>query len=150
MTCPGSVYALEGVEDRGSGYAREGTAAHALFEALLRERYEGLFPDENVTAYRWIGHKFNVAEEGQEPIFISVDQEMAEHVQDVLDYVARRVAEMGPTCIVYPERRVTPKWATGHDDSDGTADCTLVSDTEVEVIDLKYGRGVRVEVSTYD
>lgn len=36
MTCPGSVKLAEGIEDKGSSYAAEGTAAHELAEHILR------------------------------------------------------------------------------------------------------------------
>lgn len=33
-------------------------------------------------------------------------------------------------------------------DSFGTADCVIIGDTDLHVIDYKYGRGVRVEVGS--
>jgi hypothetical protein len=35
MTCPGSVVLTEGLEDKGSDAAEEGTAAHELAERIL-------------------------------------------------------------------------------------------------------------------
>jgi len=36
MTCPGSVKLTEGIEDKGSSYAAEGTAAHEMAERILK------------------------------------------------------------------------------------------------------------------
>jgi len=36
MTCPGSVKLAEGIEDTGSSYAAEGTAAHEMAERILK------------------------------------------------------------------------------------------------------------------
>jgi hypothetical protein len=49
---------------------------------------------------------------------------------------------------VHAERKVSMNWILGSHAYDGTADVTLVSPTEVEVVDLKFGRGVVVEVGT--
>lgn len=156
MTCPGSVHATEGMVDQSSIYADEGTGAHALLEVVLLEKYD-VFDNPNTSAYCHVGRKFNVADKGREPVFITVDNEMAEHVQSVVDYVERRVAEMstgpdGSLCTVqmFSERRVSPEWLVGSDQHDGTTDITLVSPYEIEIVDLKYGRGVVVEVGTLD
>lgn len=41
MACPPSARLGEGIEDKGSEYAQEGTLAHRIGELLLRKRWEG-------------------------------------------------------------------------------------------------------------
>lgn len=41
ITCPLSARLGEGIEDKGSEYAQEGTLAHRIGELLLRKRWEG-------------------------------------------------------------------------------------------------------------
>ena len=146
MTCPGSAAACADYPDTTSPYADEGTAAHAVLESTLKRRFN-VFGSPRMTAHDAVGERINVADEGSEPRLVSVTDDMAEHVQTVVDYVANRVVEMkakGPVVVV-PERKVSPAWALGTEDCSGTADIILVSDAEIEVIDLKFGRGVVVE-----
>jgi hypothetical protein len=152
-TCPGSVSACEGLPDSTSSYADEGTAAHWVLEQCLLERYSG-FGDPNTPASNYLGRSVNTADDGQEARHVVVNQEMVEHVQSVLDYVAARKAALEGAStspvIVLPETRVNPSWALGTDACKGTADVALISDQEIEIIDLKYGRGVVVEVGTQE
>jgi hypothetical protein len=154
LWCLGSIYATDGIIDRGSSYADEGSGAHCLLEVVVLEKYD-IFGDGKANCYTHIGRRFNVADEGKEPVFITVDMDMANHVQTVVDYIDRRVQEMsvGPNgertrVEVYAERKVSPYWILKSHEHDGTADVTLVSPYEVEVVDLKFGRGVVVEVGT--
>lgn len=156
--CPGSVAACAGLPDSTSPYADEGTAAHTILERVLQGRYT-IFGLSTFSAAQFVGERVNVADEGEEPRLVTVDDAMAEHVDTVADYVERRRQEMaaagthngfpGPV-LVNAERQVSPQWALGTHDCAGTADVILVSDHEVEVIDLKYGRGVVVEPGTHE
>jgi len=38
MSCPGSVFLSQGLEDKKTIYAAEGTVAHAICEELLKNR----------------------------------------------------------------------------------------------------------------
>jgi hypothetical protein len=157
-TCPGSVAACDGLPDSTSVYADEGTGAHEVLEKTLLRRYD-VFGSPSIMAAEMVGQRLDVADEGQEPRLVLVTEDMAEHVQTVLDYVERRRLEMsrvnGPEnpaipVMVVSERRVSPAWVLGSDDCNGTADVLLISDREVEVVDYKHGRGVAVEVGTTD
>ena len=120
MACPGSI-ALEATmpEPPDSPYAAEGTAAHALADKCLREGHD--------TA-GYIGTTF----EGQ-----IVVQEMIDAVQIYLDYVRSQPGKL------FPERRVNfSDWVP---DGFGTSDAIVLHEGMLTVIDLKYGRGVRVD-----
>lgn len=144
--CPGSVLAEPAPGAGGSSaYADEGTAAHWVLEQALSSKYVMGFPQALAAPY--LGQRVDVADEGEEPRLITVDQEMVDYVQEVIDYVDERVAfyrQWGPVT-VYPERRVNPAVFIGSDNCAGTEDVSIHSNWGVEVVDLKYGRGVVVD-----
>ncbi|MFM4127807.1 DUF2800 domain-containing protein [Klebsiella quasipneumoniae subsp. similipneumoniae] len=117
MRCLGSL-ALESTQpDKSSAFAEEGTRAHALAEELLNGRLLGFEPDQNA-----------------EP--------------EMLDYVLRYVDAVwalaeGNELMV--EQRVDFSHIVGVENSFGTADAVVIVGNELQIHDLKYGRGVRVD-----
>jgi hypothetical protein len=73
--------------------------------------------------------------------------EMFDVVAEYIAFVHIKIAEAkhrNPDCIIYIERRVDfSKWVP---EGFGTADCIIISDGVLTVIDLKYGKGVFVSV----
>jgi hypothetical protein len=67
---------------------------------------------------------------------------MVFQVQKSLDRVREYIA---PNSVVFGEQRLSIEHLTGEVDAKGTADVIVVTDTELQVHDLKYGRGTRVE-----
>lgn len=115
LRCPGSVTLSEGIADESSAFAEEGTKAHELAEQCLRT---GLGAHDVAGAY---------------------DQEMRDAVQVYLDYCRglggdQRLVE---TKVDFSE------WVP---DGFGTADYIAIhfNDASIDVIDLKYGKGVQV------
>lgn len=124
----------EGVGDRESPAALEGTTAHALAEIEVRAAFNQIDPEEyEAERAAW---ETEFAEAGY-----THDQhtEMTKSVDDFVDLVVER-SRMFPHSKVYVERRVN----TGVPHSWGTSDIIIVSPTHVEIIDLKYGKGVQV------
>jgi len=121
MRCTGSVKAEEGYVDKSSVFAEEGTAAHELGEALL------INPD----AYK-VGD--TLVETGY-----LVTQEMLDYVQVYVDYVKSIKGIQ-----LYEQRVDFSEWVEG---GFGTSDAIVIdNDTlTLHVIDLKYGKGVKVE-----
>lgn len=119
MNCPGSILAESGMpKDEGSIYATEGTAAHELAEmSLISQRPPESYIDVEVEG--WL-----------------VDEEMAEHVSTYVDYCNTYSGEKH-----YELRVDYSEWAQG---GFGTADCVAVHDGVLNIIDLKYGTGVKV------
>jgi hypothetical protein len=122
-----------------SAFADEGTAAHTLMADCFLQKKD---------AAEFIGRVIPVVtldDNGKEleRRDFTVDEEMAEFVQIVLDSVNARVAQ-GWTLLV--EQRVDFSKFIGLEDQFGTADIILVSPdgTHVSVEDLKYGRGHKV------
>ena len=119
IQCPGSVALEASLPDETSAFAREGTAAHALAELALRA---GCAPE------KWVGEEI----EGH-----FVDAAMAAHVAMYVDYINALPGEK-----LYEVRVDYSGYAAG---GFGTADCIVLDEGVVHVVDLKFGQGVRVE-----
>lgn len=158
-----------------SEYADSGTVAHTVLETCLIQTYQwGMptFPRDfigqtfTVTdgehsplspsgAKRWMtcpGSVALLAETRQiyPPRQVVFDADYAAAVQEILDYVAKRIeAISGQTnepVQVIAERKVSCEKYLGTNDCDGTADITLLTSAYIEVIDAKFGSGVAVAV----
>lgn len=138
MACPGSVRMSEGMPNRSSRYAREGTAAHSLAERALRK---GLDPDT------WLGSTIRVKDwDGDEQIVedIEVTEEMVEAVRVFVDLVNSRQGDgtelrLEERLDLSPLKPPLPMYGTGDAITWDPAGRTLYID------DLKYGQGVVVE-----
>ena len=127
LACPGSILLEESYpEDVVSEYAEYGTAGHQLAQICLeKERPATLFE----------GQVFNKSENFPEGF--TVDSEMADAVQVYLDY-CNSLGE-GEAHI---EKRVD--FSTYVEEGFGTADFIKIKDNEIHVVDLKMGKGVKV------
>lgn len=143
MTCPASVIVSEGLEDKGSTFALEGTAAHFLAsECLLAGKTAKGFPNSHVgmtATGEW--ELVNSPTKPYPHIFFTAD--MADHVQKYLDYVNGIVADTGGMLLV--EQSLPLEGITGEQGATGTSDTVILTDNELIIIDLKYGQGVKVE-----
>ena len=130
LACPGSILLEESYpEDVISEYAEYGTAGHQLAQLCLeKERPATLFE----------GQVFN--ESKNFPEGFTVDSEMADAVQVYLDY-CNSLGE-GETHI---EKRVD--FSTYVKEGFGTADFIKIKDNEIHVVDLKMGKGVKVNAT---
>lgn len=121
LRCPGSVKAEEGLSDKGSFNALEGSAAHELAELVL---------SQGGSCFDWEGKQLIEHNE------FTVDREMASNVQEYVDYVRALGGEQ------YYEQGVDyGAWVEG---GFGTSDAIVYKDRTLYVIDLKYGKGVQV------
>lgn len=126
MRCPGSVVLEAGLPDTGSSHAAWGTDAHELSAICLAEQTA---PD----AYR--GRIMGLGNE--------VDQDMLDCVQEYVDRV-RDYALVGELMV---EQRMPIGHITGEPEAYGTSDAVVLctDDEELQVHDLKAGRGVKVD-----
>lgn len=115
LSCPGSVALEADLPEQTSAYADEGTKAHEVAANLLKG-----------------GDWLNVT---------GVDEEMIEAVSLFVDAVKKRVVD-GELLV---EQRVDFSDVIGVENSFGTADAVILGDGVLEIHDLKYGRGVKVE-----
>ncbi|MGR7652296.1 DUF2800 domain-containing protein [Klebsiella aerogenes] len=117
MRCPGSL-ALESTQpDKSSAFAEEGIRAHALAEQILNARLSG----------------------SEDTMF--ADVEMYEYVLRYVDAVWA-LAEGNELMV---EQRVDFSHIVGVENSFGTADAVVIVGNELQIHDLKYGRGVQVD-----
>lgn len=144
--CPASAYMDESGDRRGSKYAAEGTAAHFLVEQCLKEGFNprnfmGKFISVDPESVTYLG-----VAEGDDWEF-EVDPEMVDAATTFLQCTKDALITMpaitkdGHAC-TYVEERVSP----GHPELGGTLDWAYVCDEHAAIADLKYGRGVVVEV----
>ncbi len=126
LACPGSAKASMGIPDQMSIFADEGHDAHALAEIRLSERL-GFKTKEKVEDLTWYG------------------QEMEDYIADYVYYVMEHVEAAKAKCpdatVLVEQRVAAPKY----DESlFGSTDVAIIADSELTIIDLKYGRGVAV------
>jgi Protein of unknown function (DUF2800) len=125
LACPGSVRACHGLEGASSRYADEGTAAHDLAARCLVEGHD---------ARHFVG--LQIGE-------FTVDRTMADFVQVHVDTCRRARADAD---VFLVEHQFTLDALSPPLPMFGTADCVIYSKSrrELQIIDLKYGKGVWV------
>lgn len=119
-----------------SEYAEEGTAAHELCE---------------LTARYWLGEISETEYENQRDELAKgkyYNAEMQECANDYAKFVAEKTAAARETCEdAFTALEVRVDFSKYVKDGFGTGDCIIVSDNALEIIDFKYGKGVRVEAA---
>lgn len=128
MRCSGSVQACEGLPDDGSAHAAEGTDAHELAALCLLS---------GESSFAHLGRTMGLG--------TVVDQDMAVHVDDYLSYVRGLHVLGSQASQLHVEVRLPIHAITGEKGAHGTADAIVVRNGVLDVIDLKFGRGVAVE-----
>ena len=121
FNCTPSARKCDQIPDEGSVYASEGTEAHRLCQFLL-----------NVALGR--------PDEDPRPGMQYYTAEMQEHCEEYVQYILEQIAKIsakGRRPTVYIEQRVDLRAYVP--ESMGTADCLIVADGEITVIDFKYG-----------
>lgn len=133
MNCPPSALLERQFQDQGSTYAAEGTTAHSYAEILLKSQYKGL------SKRAFEANKKKI----QETEFWS--GEMEESITRYTELVAEAISEARKICpdpvIGFEQRLDFSEYVPG---GFGTGDVVIVADDMLQVIDLKYGKGVPV------
>src|SRR5436190_2339583 len=127
-TCEGSVWMSDGQPNNVSRYAAEGTVAHEIADMVLSEQI--------ADASEGVGQSFE-----SDGFTFVVDEEMAGYVEEYVEEVRSRVTD---GAILFPEQQVRIGHLTGVTGAEGVADAIIGNDKRTTVIDLKYGKGVRV------
>ncbi len=132
INCPGSVALSEQVPPQGgSSYAEEGTVAHSLAELKLR-KYLG-----EIKGIQYNG-KLRAIKDSE-----YYNNEMEEATDFYVDTVLERLAAAGPDAELLVEQQFgLNQWVP---ESFGTSDAVIIGNNAIEVIDLKYGKGVKVD-----
>jgi hypothetical protein len=144
LVCPGSIRLSEGIPDSTSVFAAEGTAAHALAEAVLTDSH-GSPPEAfigDVIDTDKSAEKVFVDEEADGVRYFEVTEEMAEYVAVYTEYVKRKNT---PGTELEVESRLDLTHVI--DGCFGTGDALIYDPKSQHLIvaDLKYGRGVPVD-----
>ena len=130
INCPPSARLCENYPDRGSDYAAEGTDAHTLCEFRLKQAL-GLPAKDPIEDLGWY------------------NEEMEECAAAYTAYVMELVEaakQSGSTPTVLIEQRVDfSRWV---ESGFGTADCVVIANRVLNIVDYKHGQGV--EVSAVD
>lgn len=126
LHCPPSVRLSEGYMDKASVFAMEGTSAHELCEYKLRSALgmEAENPTENLDFY---------------------NTEMEECAEGYATYILELVEKAKEICsdpVVMVEQRVD--FSRYVPEGFGTADCIIIADETLNIVDYKHGKGVEV------
>lgn len=140
MQCAGSMILEKGFPDSSSEHADEGTAAHFLASECLEQSKDATdFLNQIIVVSN--GSTWWAKEtESKESPFFTVDLEMSEYIQIYLDAV--RSQAVSNELLV--EQRVDFSSFIGTENAFGTSDVIILTENEIQVHDLKYGRGVKV------
>ena len=126
LNCPPSARLCEAYEDKGSDYAAEGTDAHTLCEFRLKQTL-GISAENPIENLSWY------------------NEEMEDCAAGYAAYVTELLETAKQTCsdpVVLIEQRVDfSRWVQ---DGFGTADCILIADGVLNIVDYKHGKGVKV------
>jgi hypothetical protein len=128
MTCTPSARMEEAFQDEGSEFAREGTFAHAVFEQQL---------------LHYLGRE---VEPLPNELMHFDSPALCDYVQEAVNFAIDRIKEAYERCkdpVIYVERRLDfSRWVP---EGFGTGDLVIITDELVEVLDLKYGKGIFVD-----
>lgn len=129
INCPGSIQLEENFEDKPSQFAEEGTNAHALGEAKIRLATK----EYNRTKYHNAIRNLEITED------------MEDYAESYKNYVIERynsALQKTPDAILMLEQRLD--FSNYVPDGFGTGDAVIIAEGKLEIIDLKYGKGVEV------
>lgn len=130
IACTPSAKLEEQFPDSTSTYAEEGTLAHELCEIKVKKA----LLDMPTKAYNSVLKKIKGNELYQ--------TEMDKYTEEYLEYIQEKVHsfEFPPTIIVEKKVNFSDYVPEGF----GTADCIILSDGNLHIVDFKYGKGVEV------
>lgn len=134
LACTPSPRLEEGFEDTTSDYAKEGTLAHEFGDAILKGKL-GL-----ITPAKLKKHLDGLKK--SEFYSPEMDEEVEKYTSYVWEeYTAAKTAN--PSALLLIEQKIDySEYAPG---GFGTGDATIVSDGILDIQDLKYGKGVKVD-----
>lgn len=132
LNCTPSARLNEKYEDTTSPYAAEGTLAHEIGERLIRMGLYG--PDSADIAEFEELTKHELFYDG-----------MIDEVEDYTNYVLEAYNEAlsnTKDAVIFLEEKLD--FSRYVPEGFGTGDCVIIADGEMEIIDLKFGKGVEV------
>lgn len=133
MACTPSANLEAQFEDKGSEYAAEGTFAHSMAELILRY-------NNNEINKRTFSTRLNKMKAD-----LHYSKEMEDYISDYANRVWEAFNEAKASCpdaVILFEQRLD--FSDYVPEGFGTGDVVIIADDLLQVIDLKYGKGVGV------
>lgn len=130
MNCPPSARLEENEENQSSIYAREGTFAHDLSELKLRSHLGGITKVEFNKMLKTLK---------QSEFY---NEELEKYVDVYVDFAIEKINEH-KTGMISIEQRVD--YSCICPEGFGTADLLMVDEDVIEVVDLKFGQGLKID-----
>lgn len=132
LVCTPSARLEEQFPNKTSEYMEEGTLAHEIAEFKVKSYFLEATPKSTYTRRL---NKFK-----KEKLF---NQEMLGHTDTYLEFIKGEVFQTKTTPFIAVEQKIDySKYAP---EGFGTADCILIGENTLQVIDFKYGKGVKVD-----
>lgn len=132
LNCTAAPRLEAGVEDRGSSFAEEGTLAHAYCAKKLKQ-YLGQDTAAEDTEIAELNERYHTGE---------MDEYTDTYVAIVLEKLNEARQRVSDAQLLVEVRLDFGKHIP---DAFGTSDAVIIADGVMEVIDFKYGKGVRVD-----
>lgn len=132
LNCTAAPRLEAGVEDRGSSFAEEGTLAHAYCARKLKQ-YLGQDTAAEDAEIAELNDKYHTGE---------MDEYTDTYVMIVLEKLNEARQRVSDAQLLVEVRLDFGKHIP---DAFGTSDAVIIADGVMEVIDFKYGKGVRVD-----
>lgn len=133
MSCPPSVKLEEQFNDEESTYAAEGTFAHSLAELYLRYNNGEISKKAFTTRLNKLRNNDYFSEE--------MNDYITDYANSVWEIFNEAKASCPDAMILFEQRLDFSEYVP---DGFGTGDVVIIADDLVQVIDLKYGKGVGV------
>lgn len=133
LNCTPSARLNEKFPDTQSTYAAEGTVAHELAELMLKKELK------QITANVFNKEIKQIKE--HEMFYEGMIDEVEDYTNYVLETYHEAVAKTKDAKIFLEERLDFSMYVP---EGFGTGDCIIIADGEMEIIDLKFGKGVEV------
>ena len=132
IACPPSVRLCEQFEDVESEYAKEGSLAHEIAELKVKKLIDpGLTSRKFTSAMKKLKDKELYQEE------------MQGYTDEYVEFIQEQMYSYETTPHISVEQKVDfSQYVPG---GFGTADCILISNNILHIIDFKYGKGVPVD-----
>lgn len=130
LVCTPSAVLESELDEVKSSYADEGTLAHSLADVELKHKLKWITASEYADQIRIIY---------DDKLF---NESMQDYVNDYVSFVLESYAEAGPGAQIFLETKLDISEFVP--EGFGHVDVNIVNDKTLDVIDLKYGKGIPV------
>ena len=132
LVCTPSARLEENFPSKTSEYMEEGTLAHEIAEIKVRNYF-------TVMSKATYTRRVNKLKKNEH-----FNTEMLVHTETYLEYIKEQALRTKATPFMAIEQKVD--FSKYVPEGFGTADCILISGNTLQIIDFKYGKGVKVDV----